>query len=302
MNRAPSPSDRWWNDHRLSCGGSYSKVKEPEGYSEKTAKAKRGAGNTSESLSSKHGCKDIEEMLSGKKRVRVKRETGKLQTSPSTGASASHTVFGGDGHKLDTLSSAVPRKLPASQDECRKQLIEAVEKRQQLAQNKGVKRKLKTGAEFHDIRTFCQTTPTDRGKRPRLSPDTIPPLTPHRHTDNHSHVSQSFQCPAYTDSEVNTSPDPASQVVQAEESRDGEEGRCVIDLSVTEDSASEDGAVVIDDNDDDDIGDVTEGESERGPLEVPLRMCPVCGRVDIPLNIINIHVAHCLDEETAEFS
>ncbi|XP_076463731.1 uncharacterized protein LOC143295930 [Babylonia areolata] len=32
MNRAPSANDPWWEDHVRSCGGTYIKVKEPEGY------------------------------------------------------------------------------------------------------------------------------------------------------------------------------------------------------------------------------------------------------------------------------
>ncbi|KAG5277470.1 hypothetical protein AALO_G00117990 [Alosa alosa] len=35
MNRAPSPRDPWWNDHQRTCGGIYTKVKEPEGYGKK---------------------------------------------------------------------------------------------------------------------------------------------------------------------------------------------------------------------------------------------------------------------------
>jgi len=30
MNRAPGPSDFWYNDHQRSCGGTFSKIKEPE--------------------------------------------------------------------------------------------------------------------------------------------------------------------------------------------------------------------------------------------------------------------------------
>uniref|UniRef100_A0A672FB89 SprT-like N-terminal domain n=1 Tax=Salarias fasciatus TaxID=181472 RepID=A0A672FB89_SALFA len=40
MNRAPSRLDPWWEEHRLTCGGSYTKVKEPEGYSSKKGKKK----------------------------------------------------------------------------------------------------------------------------------------------------------------------------------------------------------------------------------------------------------------------
>jgi hypothetical protein len=35
MNRAPSDKDFWWAEHRQTCGGSYTKVKEPEGYGQK---------------------------------------------------------------------------------------------------------------------------------------------------------------------------------------------------------------------------------------------------------------------------
>lgn len=35
MNRAPSARDPWWEDHRRSCGGTYTKIKEPENYGKK---------------------------------------------------------------------------------------------------------------------------------------------------------------------------------------------------------------------------------------------------------------------------
>uniref|UniRef100_A0A3Q2PL30 DNA-dependent metalloprotease SPRTN n=1 Tax=Fundulus heteroclitus TaxID=8078 RepID=A0A3Q2PL30_FUNHE len=38
MNRAPSSLDPWWEDHKRSCGGTYTKVKEPEGYASKKRK------------------------------------------------------------------------------------------------------------------------------------------------------------------------------------------------------------------------------------------------------------------------
>ncbi|XP_076611673.1 DNA-dependent metalloprotease SPRTN [Chaetodon auriga] len=38
MNRAPSALDPWWEDHRRTCGGTYTKVKEPEGYGKKGKK------------------------------------------------------------------------------------------------------------------------------------------------------------------------------------------------------------------------------------------------------------------------
>jgi len=38
MNRAPGPTDRWWGQHQQSCGGTFIKVKEPEGYGQKKGK------------------------------------------------------------------------------------------------------------------------------------------------------------------------------------------------------------------------------------------------------------------------
>ncbi|KAM8726303.1 DNA-dependent metalloprotease SPRTN [Acanthopagrus schlegelii] len=48
MNRAPSALDPWWEAHRRSCGGTYTKVKEPEGYGKKGKKDGKKDGKTSE--------------------------------------------------------------------------------------------------------------------------------------------------------------------------------------------------------------------------------------------------------------
>lgn len=46
MNRAPSPRDPWWADHQRTCGGTYTKIKEPENYGAKKAKSKQGKGKS----------------------------------------------------------------------------------------------------------------------------------------------------------------------------------------------------------------------------------------------------------------
>ncbi|NXM49979.1 SPRTN protein, partial [Gymnorhina tibicen] len=38
MNRAPSAHDFWWDEHQRTCGGTFTKVKEPEKFSEKSKK------------------------------------------------------------------------------------------------------------------------------------------------------------------------------------------------------------------------------------------------------------------------
>ncbi|XP_028996264.1 DNA-dependent metalloprotease SPRTN [Betta splendens] len=47
MNRAPSSLDPWWGDHQRTCGGTYTKVKEPEGYSKKSQKGDQQNGKNS---------------------------------------------------------------------------------------------------------------------------------------------------------------------------------------------------------------------------------------------------------------
>lgn len=48
MNRAPSALDPWWEDHRRTCGGTYVKVKEPEGYGKKGKKDAKKEGKNLE--------------------------------------------------------------------------------------------------------------------------------------------------------------------------------------------------------------------------------------------------------------
>ena len=45
MNRAPSPRDGWWKEHQNTCGGSYVKIKEPDGYGADKKKKGKGGGN-----------------------------------------------------------------------------------------------------------------------------------------------------------------------------------------------------------------------------------------------------------------
>ncbi|XP_050404030.1 DNA-dependent metalloprotease SPRTN [Patella vulgata] len=52
MNRAPSANDFWWGEHQRTCGGTYTKIKEPEGYGQKKKGGKK-AENESKSDSEK---------------------------------------------------------------------------------------------------------------------------------------------------------------------------------------------------------------------------------------------------------
>ncbi|XP_051171572.1 DNA-dependent metalloprotease dvc-1-like isoform X2 [Leptopilina boulardi] len=45
MNRAPGPNDCWWNQHQLTCGGKFIKVREPEKLEKKGKKDKNEKNN-----------------------------------------------------------------------------------------------------------------------------------------------------------------------------------------------------------------------------------------------------------------
>uniref|UniRef100_A0A8B9HS41 DNA-dependent metalloprotease SPRTN n=1 Tax=Astyanax mexicanus TaxID=7994 RepID=A0A8B9HS41_ASTMX len=53
MNRAPSARDPWWEDHRRTCGGTYTKIKEPENYGKKGKNEEKKEKNASKKPASK---------------------------------------------------------------------------------------------------------------------------------------------------------------------------------------------------------------------------------------------------------
>lgn len=64
MNRAPGPTDRWWAEHSNSCGGSFTKVKEPDGFGEKKKKkGKMAAASTTKMGQAGRGQPDIRSLL-----------------------------------------------------------------------------------------------------------------------------------------------------------------------------------------------------------------------------------------------
>lgn len=52
MNRPPSPRDPWWAEHQRTCGGTYTKIKEPENYG-KTGKTDKKKDNNPSNETSK---------------------------------------------------------------------------------------------------------------------------------------------------------------------------------------------------------------------------------------------------------
>lgn len=69
MNRAPSSLDPWWEDHKRTCGGTYTKVKEPEGYGKKgkkdgkTSETKASGNRKPSSTTTGSGSQDIRNII-----------------------------------------------------------------------------------------------------------------------------------------------------------------------------------------------------------------------------------------------
>lgn len=51
MNRPPSARDLWWAEHQRTCGGTYTKIKEPENYGKTGKSDKKKDKNPSNEIS-----------------------------------------------------------------------------------------------------------------------------------------------------------------------------------------------------------------------------------------------------------
>uniref|UniRef100_A0A665UT42 SprT-like N-terminal domain n=1 Tax=Echeneis naucrates TaxID=173247 RepID=A0A665UT42_ECHNA len=102
MNRAPSSLDPWWEDHRRTCGGTYTKIKEPEGY------GKKGKKDGKKNVRASGNDKDIRNIIpfSGKGFL-----LGGKSQSP-TSSSSSHKASEPAGKSPSSSSISPPRKLP----------------------------------------------------------------------------------------------------------------------------------------------------------------------------------------------
>ena len=300
MNRAPSQQDRWWNDHQSKCGGSYIKVKEPEGYGKKAKRVKveGETGSVSDKGPPNSGCKDIKKMLKGK---REKGDEPTLGKSKSSGSGASSGVFDGKGHKLETHDSLSGGSgdQPATVEERRVKLLEAAERRQQSAQEKGIKRKSKTrlSSDSRDIRDFWSESPKHKEKRPEL--DSTTPSLDITATDTQGTSASSYHYSphkSYRGDSLNSKSHLVGSIEVSGGNEKFTEGRPVV---IGGSGSETDRDVIVIDDDDEESGDlgVGMGSGDSSGEGVPLGMCPVCGRLDIPKDIINIHVSDCLDEQ-----
>ncbi|XP_038159623.1 DNA-dependent metalloprotease SPRTN [Cyprinodon tularosa] len=134
MNRAPSSLDPWWGDHQRTCGGTYTKIKEPEGYrkkNKKEAKTSERKKKPTETVKGS-GSQDIRNIIpfSGKGfllgGMSQTSSSSSVPRSPSVPASStssipssplrgfSSPIRSGSSNESDSISNVPPSFRPAS--------------------------------------------------------------------------------------------------------------------------------------------------------------------------------------------
>uniref|UniRef100_A0A3P9PUF4 DNA-dependent metalloprotease SPRTN n=1 Tax=Poecilia reticulata TaxID=8081 RepID=A0A3P9PUF4_POERE len=121
MNRAPSSLDPWWEDHRRSCGGTYTKVKEPEGYGKKNKKTSEkktaGTGKPSETVKGDLALPYLQNvipfsgkgfLLGGMSQTSSSSAPSRSPSVPFSSISVSSPVCSGLSDQTNSISNARP--------------------------------------------------------------------------------------------------------------------------------------------------------------------------------------------------
>ena len=142
MNRAPSSHDPWWSKHMTSCGGTFVKMKEPEGYSDHSKQNKRKGNKLHVGTSGKRS-KNIVNKASGSTSVVGSEDNESVSKTKKTivngvivlcdddttdGGSTS-THFSSSTSSVSSLSPSAIQTLPVEYKDIRSNMLAAVEKR-----------------------------------------------------------------------------------------------------------------------------------------------------------------------------
>ncbi|KAG0213740.1 hypothetical protein BGX28_003684 [Mortierella sp. GBA30] len=100
MNRPPQPADRWYAEHQSTCGGTYTKISEPEPSKKKSSKS---AKNAKQDTAIPRARTLLDDFLSGSKPI-AKPST--LSSTTETGAVANKLLRS----KLPSLNSTIDEK------------------------------------------------------------------------------------------------------------------------------------------------------------------------------------------------
>ena len=287
MNRAPSPRDPWWSQHQKSCGGTYKKIKEPEGYSKKREKQSKEKKKKTDKLM------NIKDLF---KKNESSSESSKTESPSSSRTMSSVTPFGGVGRRLvDPEEEAkIDDKLSL-----REKMLVAAERRRLEAQQRG---------SSSQSTTMQQKRPREKGSPTNSHPNQGKPFIGNvRNYISDTESKPVTKKPKLTENDPVIVLDPDSSLKSLPVSNSS----IVIDLSKEAgpssavQKAAKNEVVLLDDSprpahNKEEVENLVESETEVGsPSLSPedFRTCPVCGMSNIPKAIINAHTLFCLDAE-----
>ena len=269
INRAPSCNDTWWAEHQRTCGGTFKKVKEPEGY---CAKGKNNKGGAAKQNDSKQG--NIKQLLEVKGSSSKDKETN---TVP----------FAGKGHVLNFSDKTVKgaRKEEARDSSTvdltvevsmREKLLAAAENRLKGSEQRGKKKRKSLTGRGSKSREDTSTGNGDLRKHFKRVSSEATESQPVKKT----RTSDSDDCQVLDAATVKD-----NHAVYGRQT--GGSSTRVNDRTV---SLHNPDMIMIEDDEDSLLSQGSTGSS------VPQKTCPVCLRTDIPETVLSIHVHLCLEE------
>ena len=161
MNRPPSSKDSWWAKHQETCGGTYTKIKEPDDYKKK---GKTNEGENSKTLQGKKT--DIKKMLE----KNCNTSSTMKQSSQETSAGFSGTGHTLGGVKQESLNKQFTRPSEAA--------AFAAQKRHSQTNNSPVSKKMKESSKCKehveiaqvDRRSIKEITTTNKNSKSPSKP------------------------------------------------------------------------------------------------------------------------------------
>ncbi|KAF1477312.1 SprT-like domain-containing protein Spartan, partial [Pygoscelis antarcticus] len=112
MNRAPSARDFWWAEHQETCGGTFTKVKEPENFSKKSKEKTQPAKLPNSELTSKgktqtHDTQDL--MPFSGKGYRLGGDSGLSEKSTDSSSGVRNSETPGSQHRSTLKAIPIPK-------------------------------------------------------------------------------------------------------------------------------------------------------------------------------------------------
>ncbi|NXR01775.1 SPRTN protein, partial [Sagittarius serpentarius] len=113
MNRAPSARDFWWVEHQETCGGTFTKVKEPENFSKKSKEKTQPAKfpNSKSTNKGKTQMRDMQDLIpfSGKGYRLGGGDGGLSEKNTNSGSSVRNSETPGSQHHSAVRTIPIPK-------------------------------------------------------------------------------------------------------------------------------------------------------------------------------------------------